>query len=116
MQLLIQASPLIDKLKHWHRAISFSEVQLTTSQKQAVVAEAAPWVLVNDCRLHQDPSVQELETQRRYHLSNSELWLRDNSRNRLPRDHRLETRGGVNKSLFPARADLLTPPVPTDDD
>ncbi|KAJ8729259.1 hypothetical protein PYW08_000840 [Mythimna loreyi] len=33
MQLLIQASPLIDKLKHWHRAISFSEVQLTTSQK-----------------------------------------------------------------------------------
>ncbi|PZC81154.1 mitoguardin [Helicoverpa armigera] len=33
MQLLIQASPLIDKLKHWHRAISFNEVQLTTSQK-----------------------------------------------------------------------------------
>ncbi|KAJ0182015.1 hypothetical protein K1T71_002737 [Dendrolimus kikuchii] len=33
MQLLIQASPLLDKIKHWHRAISFNEVQLTTSQK-----------------------------------------------------------------------------------
>ncbi|KOB78993.1 Uncharacterized protein OBRU01_01346 [Operophtera brumata] len=33
MQLLLQASPLIDKLKHWQRAISFNEVQLTTTQK-----------------------------------------------------------------------------------
>ncbi|XP_028166769.1 mitoguardin [Ostrinia nubilalis] len=33
MQLLIQASPLVNKLKHWHQAIGFSEIQLTTSQK-----------------------------------------------------------------------------------
>ncbi|XP_013182868.2 mitoguardin isoform X2 [Amyelois transitella] len=33
MHLLIQASPLIDKLKHWRQVISFNEVQLTTSQK-----------------------------------------------------------------------------------
>ncbi|XP_053604316.1 mitoguardin [Plodia interpunctella] len=33
MQLLIQASPLLDKLKHWRQAISFNEVNLTTSQK-----------------------------------------------------------------------------------
>lgn len=33
MQLLLQAGPLIDKLKHWQRAISFNEVQLTTTQK-----------------------------------------------------------------------------------
>lgn len=39
MQLLIQASPLIDKLKHWHRAVSFSEVQLTTSQKVGIKSD-----------------------------------------------------------------------------
>ncbi|KAM3964862.1 mitoguardin [Aphomia sociella] len=33
MQLLIQARPFIDKLKHWRQAISFNEINLTTSQK-----------------------------------------------------------------------------------
>ncbi|CAG9784237.1 unnamed protein product [Diatraea saccharalis] len=33
MQLLIQASPLINKIKYWRQAFSFNDVQLTTSQK-----------------------------------------------------------------------------------
>ncbi|XP_049880576.1 mitoguardin isoform X1 [Pectinophora gossypiella] len=33
MQHLIQASPFLDKLKHWRHVMSFSDVQLTTSQK-----------------------------------------------------------------------------------
>lgn len=33
MQLVLQASPFIDRLKHWRHAVSFNEIQLTTSQK-----------------------------------------------------------------------------------
>lgn len=33
MQHLIQDSPLLGKLKHWRQAVSFSDIQLTTSQK-----------------------------------------------------------------------------------
>ncbi|KAG7311313.1 hypothetical protein JYU34_002350 [Plutella xylostella] len=33
MHLLIQASPFLDKLKHFRHSVSFNEIQLTTSQK-----------------------------------------------------------------------------------
>ncbi|KAL4712970.1 hypothetical protein ACJJTC_012040 [Scirpophaga incertulas] len=33
MQLLIQASPLLNKIKNWRHAFTFSQIQLTTSQK-----------------------------------------------------------------------------------
>lgn len=39
MQRLIQDSPLLGKLKHWRQAVSFSDIQLTTSQKVRILIQ-----------------------------------------------------------------------------